>query len=137
MPGTGSPASFACRWRTRSRAWLPPGCHPRHTCGRSARRPRRAKGGCSWSRTSSLRRFAIEEELRAAGYEVLGPVASAERALPLIATPGCEAALVDANLDGRPVDDIVAALTEQGCPSPSPRATAARRCRRPSGTRRS
>ncbi len=60
--------------------------------------------------------LAIEEELRAAGYDVLGPVASAERAIPMIAEPGCAAALVDANLDGRPVDDIVAALTEHGVP---------------------
>ena len=60
--------------------------------------------------------LAIEEELRAVGYTVLGPVASAARAIPLIAEPGCEAALVDANLDGQPVDDIVAALTERGVP---------------------
>lgn len=60
--------------------------------------------------------MAIEEELEAAGHVVVGPVASVERALLMLDEHGCEAALVDANLDGGPVDALVAALTEQGVP---------------------
>ncbi len=58
----------------------------------------------------------IEDELEAAGYEVLGPAPSTERALRLIAEHQFEAALVDANLNGRPVDGVVVALAARGVP---------------------
>ncbi|MCB9967559.1 MAG: MEKHLA domain-containing protein [Geminicoccaceae bacterium] len=91
---------------------LSPPPAPRPECPVAAAR----KGRVLVVEDEPLVALAIEEELRAVGYTVLGPVASAARAIPLIAEPGCEAALVDANLDGQPVDDIVAALTERGVP---------------------
>lgn len=58
----------------------------------------------------------MEDELEAAGHEVLGPAPNTERALRLIADEDCDAALVDANLNGHAVDGIVAALAARGIP---------------------
>lgn len=54
--------------------------------------------------------------LEDAGCIVVGPASTREWALHLIDGGTCEAALVDANLAGEPVDDIAAALTRHGVP---------------------
>lgn len=56
----------------------------------------------------------IESELEAIGCSVVGPAATAERALELVATAEFDAALVDANLRGDTVEGIVAAITRKG-----------------------
>jgi PAS domain S-box-containing protein len=58
----------------------------------------------------------IESCLTAAGCEVLGPAGTIEQAKQLIAEAGYDAALVDVNLKGRPVDELAATLTQQNCP---------------------
>lgn len=54
--------------------------------------------------------------LKAAGCEVVGPAPSLAKARQLIATERFDAALLDANLAGEPVDEIAAALVQQGVP---------------------
>jgi PAS domain S-box-containing protein len=58
----------------------------------------------------------IESCLTAAGCEVLGPAGTIEQAKQLIAEAGYDAALVDVNLKGRPVDELAATLTQKNCP---------------------
>jgi PAS domain S-box-containing protein len=58
----------------------------------------------------------IESELQAAGCVVVGPAANIPVAQRLIAESEIDAALVDANLAGRPVDELAAALTSKGIP---------------------
>ncbi len=56
----------------------------------------------------------MEDQLRAIGCIVVGPAATVDRARHLIAEETFDAALVDANLRGKPVDDLVAAITRRG-----------------------
>lgn len=58
----------------------------------------------------------IVAALEDAGAEVHGPVASIKEACSLIASKDFDAALVDANLHGRPVGPIASALAERGVP---------------------
>jgi PAS domain S-box-containing protein len=58
----------------------------------------------------------VESQLLQAGCEVVGPAATVERAKALIAEATFDTALIDANLDGNPVDEIAAALTQKGIP---------------------
>jgi CheY-like chemotaxis protein len=58
----------------------------------------------------------IESHLQSAGYEVVGPAATVKAARQLIEKAPCDAALVDANLAGHPVDELAAALTQKGIP---------------------
>jgi DNA-binding NtrC family response regulator len=58
----------------------------------------------------------IEEELKEAGFEVIGPAASVEAAARHIAEGGIDAALLDFNLSGRSAHEILAPLVEQGVP---------------------
>jgi PAS domain S-box-containing protein len=58
----------------------------------------------------------IESELIAAGCEVIGPAANIDSAMKLIEKSQIDAALVDANLAGRPVDELAIALTKKGVP---------------------
>ena len=58
----------------------------------------------------------IEEKLLEAGCEVLGPAGTVDAAHRLIADASVDAALVDANLAGHRVDDLVAELTRRGIP---------------------
>jgi CheY-like chemotaxis protein len=58
----------------------------------------------------------IEAELLSAGCEVVGPAGTLAGALRLIAEISCDAALLDANLGGQPVDALAAALTQKGVP---------------------
>ena len=50
------------------------------------------------------------------GALVSGPVATVSDALGIIEAGELDGALVDANLCGRPVDDIAAALARKGVP---------------------
>lgn len=54
--------------------------------------------------------------LEALGCEVAGPASTIEAALRLIETEAVDAALLDGNLAGRPVDEIAAALTRKSVP---------------------
>jgi DNA-binding NarL/FixJ family response regulator len=58
----------------------------------------------------------VEAQLQSAECMVVGPVGSVDRAMALIAKSGIDIALLDANLNGRPVDGIAAALTSAGIP---------------------
>lgn len=51
--------------------------------------------------------------LQEAGAEVTASTGSASKALEIIESQPLDAALLDGNLDGRPVDDIAAALTRR------------------------
>lgn len=58
----------------------------------------------------------VEEQLSSAGCEVIGPAETIESALRHISDAQCDAALVDANLAGNPVDELAAALTKKNIP---------------------
>jgi PAS domain S-box-containing protein len=58
----------------------------------------------------------IAATLADAGCDVVGPASSVEEAKGLIAAAGFDAALLDANLGGRMVDDLAAALTRLRVP---------------------
>jgi two-component sensor histidine kinase len=58
----------------------------------------------------------IESQLEALGCEIVGPAGTLERAMQLIAAGGFDAALLDANLAGRPVHELAEALTRKGIP---------------------
>ena len=54
----------------------------------------------------------LEASLAAAGCHVVGPAATVETARKLITHEQCDAALLDVNLSGHPVDELAAALTK-------------------------
>jgi CheY-like chemotaxis protein len=54
--------------------------------------------------------------LQEAGAEVTASTGSASKALDIIQSQPLDAALLDGNLNGRPVDDIAAALTRNNVP---------------------
>jgi PAS domain S-box-containing protein len=56
----------------------------------------------------------IEGTLSAHGYSVAGPAGTLEGALKLAEQGGFDAALIDANLDGEPVDELAAVLAAKG-----------------------
>jgi CheY-like chemotaxis protein len=56
----------------------------------------------------------IEGTLSAHGFSVAGPAGTLEGAFKLVEQGGFDAALIDANLDGEPVDELAAALTAKG-----------------------
>jgi PAS domain S-box-containing protein len=58
----------------------------------------------------------IEGTLSAHGYSVVGPVGTLEGALNQVEQGGFEAALIDANLDGEPVEELAAALNAREVP---------------------
>lgn len=58
----------------------------------------------------------IENELIAAGFTVLGPCTTVEAALAMIEEHAVDAAVLDANLHGQPVDGVAAALAQRGVP---------------------
>jgi PAS domain S-box-containing protein len=58
----------------------------------------------------------LESNLTAAGCEVIGPAATLERAKPLVEGTNCDAALLDVNLAGQPVDELATLLTKKNCP---------------------
>jgi PAS domain S-box-containing protein len=58
----------------------------------------------------------IEAQLISAGWNVVGIAGTLEQARALIANAGCDAALLDVNLGGQPVDDLATALTRRNIP---------------------
>jgi DNA-binding response OmpR family regulator len=58
----------------------------------------------------------LEASLTKNGCEVLGPASTLDQAKRLIERADFDAALVDANLGGRPVNDLAAALTKRNIP---------------------
>jgi PAS domain S-box-containing protein len=58
----------------------------------------------------------LEEVLTTSGFTIVGPVGTVSGALHLVATEALDVALLDANLGGRPVDEIAAALTRKNIP---------------------
>jgi DNA-binding response OmpR family regulator len=58
----------------------------------------------------------VESSLTAAGCEVIGPAATLERAKLLIEESDCDAALLDVNLAGQPVDELATLLTRKNRP---------------------
>jgi PAS domain S-box-containing protein len=58
----------------------------------------------------------LEGELAAAGCEVIGPAATLEHAKTLVEEGKYDAALVDVNLKGQPVDELATLLTKKNCP---------------------
>src|SRR5262249_52862506 len=64
----------------------------------------------------SLVVMELESMLTGAGYEVGGEAGNLEQAKRLIDETACDAALLDVNLGGRPVDELVAALRRKNVP---------------------
>jgi CheY-like chemotaxis protein len=58
----------------------------------------------------------LESILMAAGCEVVGSAGTFEKATQLIANTDCDAALIDVNLAGHPVNELAAALTQKNIP---------------------
>lgn len=58
----------------------------------------------------------IETSLMDAGYHVIGPAGTIEAAKKLITDGKCDAALVDANLGGQPVDELADSLAREKIP---------------------
>jgi PAS domain S-box-containing protein len=58
----------------------------------------------------------LESSLITAGCDVVGPAGTIEEARSLVADGRYDAALLDVNLGGHPVDELVAALTQKICP---------------------
>lgn len=58
----------------------------------------------------------IETSLMDAGYQVIGPAGTIEAAKKLITDGKCDAALVDANLGGQPVDELADSLAREKIP---------------------
>src|SRR5262249_44453966 len=88
----------------------------------------RSNGGCrlllSWlhgkrilvMEDEPLVSMELEGELAAAGCEVIGPAATLAHAKTLVEEGKYDAALVDVNLKGQPVDELAALLTEKNHP---------------------
>jgi PAS domain S-box-containing protein len=58
----------------------------------------------------------IEASLEEAGCQIVGPAGTVEAARQQIAAGECDAALLDANLDGNPVDGLAVELTKRNIP---------------------
>ncbi len=58
----------------------------------------------------------VESTLTAVGCKVVGPAATLERAKLLIEESNCDAALLDVNLAGQPVDELATLLTRKNRP---------------------
>jgi PAS domain S-box-containing protein len=58
----------------------------------------------------------LESELAAAGCKVVGPAATLDEAKTLVEDANYDAALLDVNLRGQPVDKLAALLTKKNCP---------------------
>lgn len=54
--------------------------------------------------------------LAEAGCRIVGPALTISAALDLVATEDIDAALLDGNLDGKPIDEIASQLTRRGIP---------------------
>jgi PAS domain S-box-containing protein len=86
-----------------------------------ARTPARLQSGLSGVRVlviedEPLVAMDIASRLSEAGCEVIGPAGTLEKAKSFIESAELDAALVDANLAGEPVDELAAALTRRKVP---------------------
>ena len=78
------------------------------------------------ARLSGFRILVVEDEpllsldlvagLEGAGAEVVGPAGTLEEALQLVETAPIDAALLDGNLHGKPVDEVASALARRNVP---------------------
>jgi CheY-like chemotaxis protein len=96
--------------------------------GEASRSPVASAGsaGPGPQKSAGKRLLVVEDEpliglevvasLQKAGAEALGPVGSSEQALAIIEKEPLNGALLDANLHGKPVDNIAAALTRRRVP---------------------
>jgi PAS domain S-box-containing protein len=64
----------------------------------------------------SLVAMELESSLTDAGYEIVGEAAKVDEAKRLIDAVACDLALLDVNLAGRPVDELVAVLRRKNVP---------------------
>ena len=64
----------------------------------------------------SLLALDIADQLRDAGFEVVGPATSVARAQQLIREVGCDAAVLDVNLGHETVEPVAHALQLSGVP---------------------
>lgn len=58
----------------------------------------------------------MHDSLEDAGYDVIGPAVTVDEARQLIETADFDLAMLDANMNGDPVDDLAVALTRHGKP---------------------
>jgi CheY-like chemotaxis protein len=58
----------------------------------------------------------LESSLQSAGCQVIGPAGTVAQAMSLVVAADYDAALVDVNLAGHPVDEIAAALAQKNRP---------------------
>jgi DNA-binding response OmpR family regulator len=58
----------------------------------------------------------MESDLAAAGCEIVGPAATLESAKALVEAADYDAALLDVNLKGQPVDELATLLTKKNRP---------------------
>ena len=58
----------------------------------------------------------MQSMLSAAGCQVIGPAGTMDEAKRLLAAGGCDAALVDVNLKGEPIDELLSVLRQEGVP---------------------
>jgi DNA-binding response OmpR family regulator len=58
----------------------------------------------------------LEASLMDVGCEIRGPAGTVEKAKELVRRSDYDAALLDANLGGRPVDELAVALTQRNLP---------------------
>jgi DNA-binding response OmpR family regulator len=58
----------------------------------------------------------IRKQLANAGFEVLGPATSVANALPLVAEPGCDVAVLNVNLGNETSEPIARKLQASGKP---------------------
>lgn len=64
----------------------------------------------------SLLALDIADLLDDAGFEVVGPATTVQKAQALIQDMGCDAAVLDVNLGDETVEPVALALQEQGIP---------------------
>lgn len=60
--------------------------------------------------------LALAADLETAGFQVLGPVGTADGARALIAREGCDGAVLDVNLHGESSESVADALSARGTP---------------------
>ena len=58
----------------------------------------------------------MQSMLNAAGCDVVGPAGTLEEAKRLVTEQNCDAALVDVNLKGEPIDELLSVLRQEGVP---------------------
>jgi PAS domain S-box-containing protein len=97
------------------------GSQPASDCKTSARPMGRASNQVNGKRViiiddEPLVAMDLESTLQDAGYRVVGAAGTLDEAKRLCGSAECDAALIDANLRGRPVDELVAALTRRNIP---------------------